>query len=327
MKSFTNVNPKDPQEAAALLKKAIEKGQTASLAGGGSDLLGMIKDDLVGPDVVVNLKGLSALREIESHSQGVRIGGLVTLEELSQHPLIRSQYTVLAEAAGTVATPQIRNVGTVAGNICQRPWCWYFRQGFPCFKHGGDRCYSVVGQNQLHAIFGGGPSFIVHPSDTAPALMALEARFRIVGPHGERVVPASEFFILPREDVSRENVLEPDEVLVEIELPPAVQNGRSTYVKIMDREAWTHAVLSVAMALEINDGVCRKARVVLGAVAPIPWRLPNVERILVGQRITADLAGDAGRAAVSRAQPLAKNGYKIPLTEALVRRTLLSLAG
>ncbi len=327
MKNFTNVNPKDSQEVVSLLKKVIEEGQIASLAGGGSDLLGMIKDDLVSPDVVVNLKGLSALREIESHSQGVRIGGLVTLEELSQHPLIRSQYTVLAEAAGTVATPQIRNVATVAGNICQRPWCWYFRQGFPCFKHGGDRCFSVVGQNQLHAIFGGGPSVLVHPSDTAPALMALEASFRIAGPDGERLVPASEFFVLPREEVSRENVLEPDEVLIEIELPQARQNVKSTYVKIMDREAWTHAVLSVAVCLEIDQGVCRKARIVLGAVAPIPWHLPNVERMLVGQRITTELAGNAGRAAISRAQPLAKNGYKIPLTEALVRRTLLSLVG
>ena len=327
MKSFTNVNPKNRQEVMALLKKAAEEQQTASLAGGGSDLLGMIKDDLVAPDVVVNLKDLEGLREIEPHSQGVRIGGLVTLQELSQHPLIRSQYTVLAEAAGTVATPQIRNVGTVAGNICQRPWCWYFRQGFPCFKHGGDRCYSVVGQNQLHAIFGGGPSFIVHPSDTAPALMALEARFRIAGPDGERVVPASDFFVLPREEVSRENILGPDEVLIEIELPPARQNVESTYVKIMDREAWTHAVLSVAAVLEIDQGVCRMARIVLGAVAPIPWHLPHVERMLVGQRITTELAGNAGQAAVSQAQPLAKNGYKIPLTEALVRRTLLSLAG
>jgi len=327
VKSFTNVNPENRQEVVSLLKKVIEEGKTASLAGGGSDLLGMIKDDLVAPDVVVNLKDLEGLQKIEPHSQGVRIGGLVTLQELSQHPLILSQYTVLAEAAGTVATPQIRNVGTVAGNICQRPWCWYFRQGFPCFKHGGDRCYSVVGQNQLHAIFGGGPSFIVHPSDTAPALMALEARFRIAGPDGERVVPASEFFVLPREEVSRENILEPDEVLIEIELPPAWQNVESTYVKIMDREAWTHAVLSVAAVLEIDQGVCRKARIVLGAVAPIPWHLPHVERMLVGQRITTELAGNAGRAAVSQAQPLAKNGYKIPLTEALVRRTLLSLAG
>ena len=327
MKSFTNVNPKSRQEVMALLKKAVEEQQTASLAGGGSDLLGMIKDDLVAPDVVVNLKDLEDLREIEPHSQGVRIGGLVTLQELSQHPLIRSQYTVLAEAAGTVATPQIRNVGTLAGNICQRPWCWYFRQGFPCFKHGGDRCYSVVGQNQLHAIFGGGPSFIVHPSDTAPALMALEARFRIAGPDGERVVPASDFFVLPREEVSRENILGPDEVLIEIELPPARQNVESTYVKIMDREAWTHAVLSVAAVLEIDQGVCRMARIVLGAVAPIPWHLPHVERMLVGQRITTELAGNAGQAGGSQAQPLAKNGYKVPLTEALVRRTLLSLAG
>ena len=167
----------------------------------------------------------------------------------------------------------------------------------------------------------------MHPSDTAPALIALEARFRIAGPDGERLIPASDFFVLPREEVSRENILGPDEVLIEIELPPARQNVESTYVKIMDREAWTHAVLSVAAVLEIDQGVCRMARIVLGAVAPIPWQLPHVERMLVGQRITTELAGNAGQAAVSQAQPLAKNGYKIPLTEALVRRTLLSLAG
>ncbi|MDA2933174.1 xanthine dehydrogenase family protein subunit M [Acidobacteria bacterium AH-259-D05] len=327
MKRFTNVNPKNLQEAVSVLKESRQGGEAASIAGGGSDLLGMIKEDLVAPDVVVNLKSLENLERIEAQSDGVRIGGLVTMEELSRHPLIRSQYTVLAEAAGSVATPQIRNVGTLAGNLCQRPWCWYFRQGFPCYKHGGDRCYSVVGENQLHAIFGGDPSFIVHPSDSATALLALEARFRIVGPDQERWVPASEFFVLPRDDVSRENVLKADEVLVEVELPPAEENGKSTYRKIMDREAWTHAVLSVAIALQIREGICRKARVVLGAVAPIPWQLPEVDQMLAGERLTPELAREAGKVAVSGAQPLAKNGYKIPLTEALVRRTLLSFTG
>ena len=287
----------------------------------------MIKEDLVAPDVVVNLKSLGNLERIESDSNGVRMGGLVTLQELSHNQLIRSQYTVLAEAAESVATPQIRNVGTLAGNVCQRPWCWYFRQGFPCFKHGGDRCYSVVGENQLHAIFGGGPSFIVHPSDTAPALVALGARFRIVGPEGERWVPSAEFFVLPRQDVARENELGADEVLAGVELPQAAQDEKSTYVKIMDREAWTHAVVSVAMALQISGGTCRKARVVLGGVAPIPWQLPNVDQLLQGRRLTPELAREAGKVAVSGAQPLAKNGYKVPLTEALVRRTLLSLTG
>lgn len=326
MKSFSNVNPKSLQEVFTLLKEARRGGQTASIAGGGSDLLPLIKEDLVSPDMVVNLRQLEGLQGIEPQSEGVRIGGLVSIDALSRHSVIRSQYAVLAQAAESVATPQIRNAGTLAGNICHRPWCWYFRRGFSCFKHGGDRCYALMGENQLNAIFAGGPSFIVHPSDTAPALMALEARFRIAGPNGERVVPASEFFVLPREDVTHENVLEADEILVEVELPPAPQDCRSTYVKIMEREAWTHALVSIAMVLEMVEGICRKSRIVLGGVAPVPWPLPDVERMLAGQRLTPERAREAGKLAVSQARPLSKNRYKVPLTEALVRRTLLSLA-
>ena len=171
---------------------------------------------------------------VETEAGGIRVGGLVTLTQLSTHPLVATPYRVLAEAAGSAATPQIRNVGTVAGNICQRPWCVYFRQKFPCYKHGGNRCFSRVGENEFNAIFGGGPSYIVHPSDTAPALVALGASFRIVGPGGERVVPASDFFRLPRFDVSRENILEPNEVLADIRVPSA-SGLRSTYAKVLDR--------------------------------------------------------------------------------------------
>ena len=325
MKSFSNFNPRSLQATLSLLKESRQGGEIVSLAGGGSDLLGMIKEERIAPDVVVNLKNVASLQGIEAGSDGVRIGGVVTMDELSRHPLIRSKYTVLAEAAESVATPQIRNVGTVAGNVCQRPWCWYYREGFPCFKNGGDRCFSIVGENQFNAIFGGGPSYIVHPSDTAPALIALDARFRIVGPDEERWVPAMEFFILPREDVSRENVLGEDEVLAEIQLPPVVADEKSTYVKVMDREVWTHAVVSVAMSLQLRGEICRKARVVLGGVAPIPWHLPEVEQMLEGNRVSSELASQAGKTAVSGAQALSKNSYKIPLTEALVRRTLISL--
>ena len=303
------------------------RGQNAAVVAGGSDLLAMIKEDLVSPELLVNLKSISGMGEVKRRSGGVGLGGLLTLETLSRHPLIRSRYTALTEAARSVATPQIRNVGTLAGNICQRPWCPYFRQGFPCFKHGGDVCYSVIGESQFQAIFGGGPSFIVHPSDTAPALLALGADFRILGPAGERRVSGSEFFVLPQQDLKRENVLEPDEVLVEIMLPPVSRARRSTYAKIMDRQAWTHAVVSVAMALEMQEGVCQSAAIVLGGVAPIPWRLPKVEKMLARRLVTPEVAAEAGKAAVEGANPLPKNAYKVPLTETLVRRTLLSLAG
>jgi xanthine dehydrogenase YagS FAD-binding subunit len=326
MKTFANKNPQNLEQAVSLVQQARKDGQTPSVVGGGSDLLGMVKEFLIKPDVLVNLKTIKGLDQVASTAGGVNIGGLVTLDTLGSHPLIRSQYSVLAEAAETVATPQIRNVGTLAGNVCQRPWCWYFRNGFPCLKNGGDTCFSIVGDNRFHAIFGGGPSYIVHPSDTAPALVALDAKFRIVGPSGERVVPAADFFVLPQKDATKENVLAADEVLAGVQLPPTHPGRRSTYTKVLDREAWTHAVVSAAMVLDMDKEICQRARLVLGGVAPIPWRLPNVERLLAGQRITPELAAKAGEAAIVGAQKLSKNGYKLPMTKALVRRTVLALA-
>jgi xanthine dehydrogenase YagS FAD-binding subunit len=327
MKALTSASPKDLAGAIALAREARGRGRTAAFAGGGSDLLGMMKDRLVTPDVLVYLKPIKGLDAVTSASAAVTVGGLTTLDALGGHALIRREYTVLAEAAETVATPQIRNVATLAGNVCQRPWCWYYRNGFPCLKNGGNVCYSIAGENEFHAIFGGGPSYIVHPSDTAPALVALEAKFRIVGPSGERLVAAADFFTLPAADPARENVLRNDEVLAAVVLPRASAGTRSTYFKIMDREAWTHAVVSAAVVLEIEQGVCRAARIVLGGVAPIPWRLPEVEKMLAGQRITPALAARAGEAAVAGARPLAKNGYKVPMTQAMVRRTIEALAG
>ncbi|MGC4081289.1 MAG: FAD binding domain-containing protein [Vicinamibacterales bacterium] len=223
---------------------------------------------------------------------------------------MRKDYPVLAEAAASVATPQIRNVGTLAGNVAQRPWCWYYRNAFPCYKNGGNQCFSFAGENQFHAIFGGGPSYIVHPSDTAPALVALGATFRIVGPADERRVAAADFFVLPRQNAATENVLADDEVLASIELPAPKAATRSRYFKVTDRETWTHAVVSAAIVLEMDGTICRGARVVLGGVAPIPWRLPNVEQMLTGQQVTEDLAVRAAEAAVSGARPLSKNAYK-----------------
>jgi xanthine dehydrogenase YagS FAD-binding subunit len=326
MKTFANTNPRTLEQAVSALQQAKKDGHAASIAGGGSDLLGLVKDSLVRPDIIVNLKAIKGLDQVSASSTGVNIGGLATLDSLSNHALLRKQYAVLAEAAGVVATPQIRNVGTIAGNLAQRPWCWYFRNGFPCLKNGGDRCYSVVGENRFHAIFGGGPSYIVHPSDTAPALVALDAKFRIVGPAGEKMVPAAEFFVLPTQDVEHETILQPGEVLAGIELPPAPAGRRSTYNKVLDREAWTHAVVSAAVVLDMDKGICGSARVVLGGVAPTPWRLPKVEQLLAGQRITPELAAKAGQAAIEGAKPLSKNAYKLPMTRALVRRTVLDLA-
>ena len=326
MKTFTNVNARSLSEAVSILKQARQDHRSVAVAGGGSDLLGMMKERLIAPDVLVRLAAIKNLDVVRVTIPGATIGGQMTLAALAANALIRTEFAVLAEAAESVATPQIRNVATLAGNLCQRPWCWYYRNGFKCLKNGGTTCYSVTGENEFHAIFGGGPSYIVHPSDTAPALVALDASFRIVGPSGERRVPAGEFFTLPTVNSARENVLTDGEMLAEIILPSrGSASVRSTYHKILDREAWTHAVVSAAVVIEMDKDVCRRARIVLGGVAPIPWRLPDVEAMLTGQRVTPELAAKAGEAAVRGARPLAKNGYKVPRVRAMVARTLTGL--
>jgi xanthine dehydrogenase YagS FAD-binding subunit len=326
MKTFANANAVDVRQAVTLAQQSRRDGRAVSFAAGGSDLLALVKERIVSPDVIVNLRTVKGLNQVSASNSGATVGGLITLDALGRETVIRHGYAVLAEAADSVATPQIRSVGTLAGNVCQRPWCWYYRNGFPCYKAGGNQCFSFAGENQLHAIFGGGPSYIVHPSDTAPALVALNATFRVVGPSGERRMSAADFFVLPRRDPAKENALADDEVLADVHLPAPRPGTRSTYHKIMDREAWTHAVVSAAVVLEMDKSICRSARVVLGGVAPIPWRLTEVEQLLTGQEITESLAQRAGETAVSGARPLAKNGYKIPLTKGLVRRTVLELA-
>lgn len=326
MKALTNTNARDARQAATLAKQAKADGKRVAFAGGGSDLLALVKDEVVQPDVIIRLTSIKGQDRIEKSGSSLTIGGFTTLDVLSADETVRSQYAVLAEAAHSVATPQIRNVGTLAGNVGQRPWCWYYRNGFNCYKAGGNQCFSFAGENQFHAIFGGGPSYIVHPSDTAPALVALGATFNITGPSGDRKVPAAEFFTVPRQNPAKENVLADDEVLTGVTIPAAKPGVRSTYQKVMDREAWTHAVVSAAVVLEMDRDVVRSARVVLGGVAPIPWRLTEVEKQLAGQKITEALLDRIGDTAVAGARPLSQNAYKVPLTKNLVKRTIRELA-
>jgi len=327
VKAFTNLNPRNLEEAVDALRGARRAGKRAVVTGGGSDLLGLIKERLVAPDVVVDLKTVAGLDGITAGAAGLRIGGLATLNAIATHPAVLRDYPVLAQGAASVGTPQIRNVGTIAGNVCQRPWCWYLRNGFPCYKNGGERCFARTGENQHHAIFGGGPSYIVHPSDTAPALVALDATFRIVGPSGERTVAARDFFVLPTADPSRENVLRDDEVLAEVAVPPPAAGRRSLYRKLLDRESWTHALASAAVVLDMDGTVCRRARIVLGGVAPIPWDRDRAAALLAGLPMSAALAARVADETVADARPLLKNRYKVPLTRGLVRRSLLQAAG
>ncbi|MGE3840342.1 MAG: xanthine dehydrogenase family protein subunit M [Vicinamibacterales bacterium] len=323
MDNFSYSRPTSVKEAAALLGK--EHGKVAVMAGG-TDLLGEMKDQLAAPERIVPIRHLSELQGIRAVPGGVRIGAATLLAELIEHPLVVQQTPLLGMAAGRVGTPQIRNMGTLGGNLCQRPRCWYYRNNFPCYKHGGNVCFSTIGENDYHAILEGGPSYIVHPSDTAPALVALGAKVRLVGGPKERTLPISEFFVSPRQNPARENVLLPNEILADIEIPAAPAGSRSIYVKEMVREIWDFALCSVAAMVTVTNGTVTDARIVLGGVAPIPYRAVKAEAALKGQPLNETSAAAAGAAAVDGARPLAKNGYKVPLTQAVVKRALLSLA-
>jgi xanthine dehydrogenase YagS FAD-binding subunit len=274
---------------------------------------------------VVNLKNIRGLDRITLNARGLTIGALVTLSELEEHAGVRKSYPGLAEAAHSIATPQIRNLGTVGGNLCQRPRCWYFRlEEVVCLKKGGSECYAATGENKYNAIIGGGPSYIVHPSDLAPVLLALDARVTVTGAAGKRVIPLDKFFTLPSQgNIRRENVLTNDDIITEIFVPASALAAHSTYLKFKERESLDFALASVAAAVQLGaNKTVRDARLVLGGVAPIPWRVPAAEKFLVGKQLSADVLTEAGKIALAEAKPLEKNAYKVPLAQTLVRRAL-----
>ncbi len=326
MKALTNINACSITDAVAAAGAAAASGRAFAFSGGGTDLIQQIKDGTNQADVLINLRTVREARGVSVSPTETLIGGLITLTELAGHSALSGPWDVLRDAAASVGTPQIRNLATLAGNITQRPWCWYYRSGFPCFKAGGSQCFSVHGEHQQHAIFGGGPSYSVHPSDLAPALVALDATFEIIGPTGPRQIAAADFFVLPSQNPARENILTATELLTGVRLPTPASDVVSTYLKITDREAWTHAEVSVAVVLHRDGARIRAARVVLGGVAPLPWRVTDVEQMLCGAALSAAVAGQAGALAVAQAQPLAKNGHKVPMTSAAVERALLRLA-
>jgi xanthine dehydrogenase YagS FAD-binding subunit len=323
MDNFNYSRPATVKEAASLLGK--EHGKIMLLAGG-TDVLGELKDNLAAPERLVAIKQLKELQGIRAGSGGLRIGAATLLADIVESSMVQQQMPLLAMAAGKVGTPQIRNMGTIGGNLCQRPRCWYYRNNYPCFKHGGNACFSAAGENDFHAILEGGPSFIVHPSDTAPALVALGATARIAGGARERTVPLDKFFVTPKQDPRRENILQPNEILTEIEVPNAPAGSKAIYVKEMVREIWDFALCSVAAMVTVQNGVVQDARIVLGGVAPIPYRALKAEAALKGKTLDEASAAAAGVAATDGARPMTKNGYKVPLTQAVVKRALLSLA-
>ncbi len=320
--------PKFSYVRAQSLDEALQQlSGDARVLAGGSDLLGCLRDDVFTCSKVVSISALPALQGIERvRGGGVRIGALTKVAEVAANPMIRELYPGLAQAAGEVASPQLRNQGTIGGNICQKPRCWYYRGEFHCLRKGGDTCYALAGENHFHCILGGQRCYIVHPSDTAPALIALGARARIAGPRGMRTVPMDEFYVPPSTDPRRETVLEPDEIVTELLLPGPERGLRSSYRKVRGRGSWDFALAGVALALRFDGNRVTAGRVVLSGAAPIPWRSTEVEAAIVGKTLDAATARDAAAAAMRNAVPLKRNRYKIPLFHGVIEEELLKIA-
>jgi xanthine dehydrogenase YagS FAD-binding subunit len=325
VRSFAFVEPTSLDEVIRLLAAGQRQ---AHLIAGGSDLLGELKDDVVSYECLVSLAGVEELRHIEEEGGGLRLGALVTVAQLEYDPRLQGPYRILAEAARGVATPEIRNQGTLGGNLCQRPRCLYYRNALtPCLKKGGADCPAIESPYQAYlSIMGGHGCYSVHASDLAPPLMALGAQVSLAGPSGVRALPLEQFFAGPEQDVRRENVLAADEVLTAVTLPATLPGWQGTYLKARERTAGDFPLVSVAVGYALDAGLIRQARLVLGAVAPVPWRSPAAEAVLEEQRPSPALAGRAAAAALAGAQPLAHNAFKVEIGRALVERAIMAVA-
>jgi len=310
------------------LKEAIQhlSSPGAVLLAGGTDLLGCLRDQVFGAQKVVNIRHLKELQGIkETTDGGLRIGALTTLTEVAENGKIRERYSLLARGASEAASPQLRHQGTIAGNICQKPRCWYYRGEFHCLRKGGDHCYAFNGENQYHCIFGGQSCYIVHPSDTAPALAALDAKVRIVGPKGMRTIPLEKFHVPPALDPRRETVMGQNEIVTEIFLPPSPKGLRTSYRKVRARNSWDFAIAGIALALRFQEGQVTGARAVLSGAAPVPWRAKEIEKVIVGSRLDRETIAKALDAEMKNAQPLEHNGYKVPLFRGMIEEELSAI--
>jgi xanthine dehydrogenase YagS FAD-binding subunit len=316
---FAYVRPKSLKEALTRLNS-----NDSRISAGGTDLLGCLRDEVFTANRLVSISGLSELTGVKKTSDGgLRIGALTTITELSNHDLIKRDYAALARGASEVGSPQLRNQGTIGGNICQKPRCWYYRGEFYCLRKGGAMCYALGGENQFHAIFGtDGKCCITHPSDTAPALAALGAKVIIVGSEGSKKILLEDFYVSPKEDVERETILEPNEIVTEIVLPAPVGGLKSSYRKIRARRSWDFALAGVALALVFSGKTVRRAGIVLSGAAPVPWRAEEAEKALTGKALTPDVIEAASEAVIKGAEPLQHNAYKIPLFKNMLKEEL-----
>lgn len=325
MPGFELYRPSRVEDALDLLGR---HGKDAWKMAGGNDSLSWFKDRIKRPKAVVDLSGIEALRGIRETADGLEIGAATTLTEIERHPLIRSKYRVLADAARKVASPQIRNSGSLGGNVAQDTRCWYYRYGLNCYRAGGNTCFADTpeGMNREHALFDSDRCVAVTPSDTAPALVVLAARMVIRSDKGERAVDAEDFFIGPAKDITRMTILGPGDILTAIRIPNDWAGAKFHFEKVADREAWDFALVNVASALVVREGVIERARVACGGVSCVPRRLTVVEDVVTGKKQDADIAQLAGKSATRRAKPLNYNHFKVPLMQNLVMRAIRDAA-
>jgi xanthine dehydrogenase YagS FAD-binding subunit len=324
MQPFEYANPTTVKEAVGQLGTAWGE---ADVLAGGTDLISMMKDYIATPKRVVNIKNIKELGGIKSSKGELRIGATVTLDELMENAEVRKSFPALADAARGVSSPQIRNMGTVGGDLCQRPRCWYYRGGFGLLaKDANGKALVPDGENKYHAILGnGGPAYFVSPSSLGPALIALGAKIKLVSASGTREVTADKFFVTPTNDTTRETALMPNELLTEI-LVPHGSTKNATY-EVRQKEALDWPLAAASVALTMSGNTISSARVVLGAVAPTPWAATAAEKALAGKTLNAQVAEEAGKAAVADAKPLSQNAYKVTLARVAVKRALLQAAG
>jgi xanthine dehydrogenase YagS FAD-binding subunit len=323
MPAFDLLQPSSAAEAQSLLE---QNGADAWVMAGGLDSFDWLKDRIKKPKVLVDLSGVDELRgirmgHVEEHFE---IGAMTTLTEIANHPEIKKNYGVLAEAVSVVASPQIRNQGTLGGNVSQDVRCWYYRGGWPCYRAGGNLCYAdtPVGRNREHAIFGANRCVAVHPSDSVPALIALDAKFVVQTKKGERVVDAEDYFVGPEDDITRINMLEPGDLLTAIRIPNTWAGAKFYFEKVRDRNVWDFPLMNVASAMKLNGGQISDIRIAVNAVSPRPMRLKAVEDAVRGKPANAETGEIAGKMAVEGAVPLQFNAYKIPLMRNLVKRSI-----
>lgn len=323
MQPFEYANPSSLQEALSLL--GTRWGEADVLAGG-TDLLSLMKDEIHRPRRVVNIKGIKELGGIESTPAGVRIGAAVTLEELLDNAVIRKSYPSLIAAARGVASPQIRNMGTVGGDLCQRPRCWYFRGGYGLLaKDASGNSLVPNGENKYHAILGNsGPAYFVSASSLGPPLIALNARVKLASAKGTREVPVQKFFVTPKSDSAREIALLPNEILTEIVIPPGA--SRNATYEVCQRAGLDWPLVTASVALRMKGSMVASARIVLGHVAPTPWLSSEAAQAVAGKAINEEVAAEAGKAALAQATPLSQNAYKVQLARVAVKRALLAAA-